>query len=88
MVGRRRDRADAGGQTAAGAAAVAAAAESPVAGAGDRVRGAAGVQLAAWPLVADPMDFVTRTLPYIFGTRDYFNSSIEGNGSTSACRSG
>ena len=26
------------------------------------------------------MDFVTRTLPYIFTTRDYFNSSIQGNG--------
>ena len=26
------------------------------------------------------MDFFTRTLPYILGTRDYFNSSIEGNG--------
>ncbi|WP_343601481.1 arabinofuranan 3-O-arabinosyltransferase [Mycobacterium sp.] len=36
--------------------------------------------LAALPLVSDPGDFVTRTLPYIFGTRDYFNSSIEGNG--------
>ncbi|MBB2772350.1 UNVERIFIED_ORG: arabinofuranan 3-O-arabinosyltransferase [Mycolicibacterium obuense] len=36
--------------------------------------------LAAWPLVSDPMSFVTRTLPYIMGTRDYFNSSIEGNG--------
>ncbi|HTY33777.1 arabinofuranan 3-O-arabinosyltransferase [Mycobacterium sp.] len=38
------------------------------------------VNLVAWPLVSDPMDFVTRTLPYIGGTRDYFNSSIEGNG--------
>jgi arabinofuranan 3-O-arabinosyltransferase len=35
---------------------------------------------AAWPLVADPMNFVKRTVPYILGTRDYFNSSIEGNG--------
>jgi arabinofuranan 3-O-arabinosyltransferase len=35
---------------------------------------------AAFPLVADPMDFYRRTLPYIFGTRDYFNSSILGNG--------
>ena len=26
------------------------------------------------------MNFVTRTLPYILGTRDYFNSSIQGNG--------
>jgi arabinofuranan 3-O-arabinosyltransferase len=30
--------------------------------------------------VTDPMDFVTRTLRYIFSTRDYFNSSILGNG--------
>jgi arabinofuranan 3-O-arabinosyltransferase len=36
--------------------------------------------VAAWPLVADPMNFITRTLPYIFSTRDYFNSSILGNG--------
>jgi arabinofuranan 3-O-arabinosyltransferase len=38
------------------------------------------VNVAAWPLVSDPMDFVTKTLPYIGGVRDYFNSSIEGNG--------
>ena len=37
--------------------------------------------IAAWPLVADPMNFVHRTVPYILGTRDYFNSSILGNGS-------
>ncbi|MGH3552446.1 MAG: arabinofuranan 3-O-arabinosyltransferase [Mycobacterium sp.] len=36
--------------------------------------------LAALPLVVHPMDFVTRTLPYMLGTRDYFNSSILGNG--------
>jgi arabinofuranan 3-O-arabinosyltransferase len=36
--------------------------------------------LAAWPLISDPMNFVKRTLPYIFSTRDYFNSSILGNG--------
>ncbi|WP_328354632.1 arabinofuranan 3-O-arabinosyltransferase [Mycobacterium sp. NBC_00419] len=36
--------------------------------------------VAAWPLVADPMNFVRRTLPYIFSTRDYFNSSVLGNG--------
>ncbi len=30
--------------------------------------------------MTDPMDFVTRTLRYIFTTRDYFNSSIQGNG--------
>ena len=35
---------------------------------------------AAWPLISDPMNFVTRTVPYIFTTRDYFNSSILGNG--------
>jgi arabinofuranan 3-O-arabinosyltransferase len=34
----------------------------------------------AWPLVSDPMSFVTRTLPYILSSRDYFNSSIVGNG--------
>jgi arabinofuranan 3-O-arabinosyltransferase len=38
------------------------------------------LNLAALPLIADPKDFFTRTLPYILGTRDYFNSSIEGNG--------
>jgi len=30
--------------------------------------------------VPDPMGFVTNTLPYIFSIRDYFNSSIQGNG--------
>jgi arabinofuranan 3-O-arabinosyltransferase len=35
---------------------------------------------AAWPLISDPMNFVTRTVPYIISTRDYFNSSILGNG--------
>jgi arabinofuranan 3-O-arabinosyltransferase len=34
----------------------------------------------AWPLVSDPMSFVRSTVPYIFSTRDYFNSSILGNG--------
>lgn len=38
------------------------------------------VNVAAWPLVSDPMDFVTKTVPYFLGTRDYFNSSVEGNG--------
>jgi arabinofuranan 3-O-arabinosyltransferase len=38
------------------------------------------VNAVAFPLVVRPMDFVTRTLPYILGVRDYFNSSIEGNG--------
>jgi arabinofuranan 3-O-arabinosyltransferase len=35
---------------------------------------------AAWPLISDPMNFVRNTVPYIFATRDYFNSSIQGNG--------
>ncbi len=34
----------------------------------------------AWPLVTDSASFVKFTLPYIMGTRDYFNSSILGNG--------
>jgi arabinofuranan 3-O-arabinosyltransferase len=38
------------------------------------------VNLAALPLISDPMDFFTRTVPYFLSTRDYFNSSIEGNG--------
>jgi arabinofuranan 3-O-arabinosyltransferase len=40
----------------------------------------AAINLIALPLVSHPMDFFTKTLPYIGGTRDYFNSSIEGNG--------
>jgi arabinofuranan 3-O-arabinosyltransferase len=36
--------------------------------------------VAAWPLVSDPMNFVRGTIPYIFSIRDYFNSSIQGNG--------
>jgi len=38
------------------------------------------INAVAFPLVNHPMDFFTRTVPYILGTRDYFNSSIEGNG--------
>jgi arabinofuranan 3-O-arabinosyltransferase len=34
----------------------------------------------AWPLVTDSENFVKHTLPYILGTRDYFNSSVLGNG--------
>ncbi|QCQ90864.1 glycosyltransferase family 87 protein [Rhodococcus sp. SGAir0479] len=34
----------------------------------------------AWPLSADPMEFVHHTLPYLMESRDYFNSSIVGNG--------
>ena len=44
--------------------------------------------VAAWPLVSDPMNFVTRTLRYISTTRDYFNSSIQATVSTTACRRG
>ncbi|WP_245649839.1 glycosyltransferase family 87 protein [Nocardia shimofusensis] len=44
---------------------------------------AAGVPVAltaiAWPLIEDADQFMTRTLPYLFETRDYFNSSIVGN---------
>jgi arabinofuranan 3-O-arabinosyltransferase len=36
--------------------------------------------LAALPLIVHPLDFITRTVPYMLGVRDYFNSSIEGNG--------
>ena len=35
-----------------------------------------------------PDEFVTRTLPYIFSIRDYFNSSIRATASTTACRCG
>ncbi|MBD0323751.1 MAG: DUF2029 domain-containing protein, partial [Aldersonia sp.] len=33
----------------------------------------------AWPLTQDPTDFVRYTLPYLFESRDYFNSAIVGN---------
>ena len=36
--------------------------------------------LVAWPLVVDSGNFIQRTLPYILSTRDYFNSSVLGNG--------
>ena len=35
---------------------------------------------AAWPYANDPMAFVTRTAPYLFETRNYYNSSIAGMG--------
>lgn len=35
----------------------------------------------AWPWAADPWQFVERTVPYLLQSRDYFNSSITGNGS-------
>ncbi|MFD4440546.1 glycosyltransferase family 87 protein [Nocardia sp. NPDC058519] len=45
---------------------------------------ALGVPLAltaiAWPLSADPEKFFTHVMPYLAETRDYFNSSIGGNG--------
>ncbi|MFC4602787.1 glycosyltransferase family 87 protein [Rhodococcus kronopolitis] len=34
----------------------------------------------AWPLAADPMEFINHTLPYLTESRDYFNSAIVGNG--------
>ncbi|MGL4305035.1 MAG: glycosyltransferase family 87 protein [Mycobacteriaceae bacterium] len=34
----------------------------------------------AWPLSNDPMAFFERTSPYLIKSRDYFNSSIVGNG--------
>lgn len=39
-----------------------------------------GFNVVAWPLVQDSGNFVHRTLPYILSTRDYFNSSVLGNG--------
>lgn len=36
--------------------------------------------IVAWPLVVDRGNFIRRTLPYILSTRDYFNSSVLGNG--------
>ena len=40
----------------------------------------AAFNLVAWPLVVDRGNFIHRTLPYILSTRDYFNSSVIGNG--------
>ncbi len=34
----------------------------------------------AWPLVSDAHRFIENTVPYLMATRDYFNSSIVGNG--------
>jgi len=36
--------------------------------------------LVAWPLVVDRGNFLHRTMPYLLSTRDYFNSSVLGNG--------
>ncbi|MED5800251.1 glycosyltransferase family 87 protein [Gordonia sp. Z-3] len=38
------------------------------------------LNIIAWPLIADPNSFVTRTVPYLGEARDYYNSSIAGNG--------
>ncbi|WP_299574704.1 glycosyltransferase family 87 protein [uncultured Williamsia sp.] len=46
--------------------------------------GAIGIPLVltalAWPLSVDPVDFIKRTVPYLGEARDYYNSSIAGNG--------
>lgn len=46
--------------------------------------GAIGVPLVltalAWPMSVDPWEFVKRTVPYLGEARDYYNSSIAGNG--------
>lgn len=34
----------------------------------------------AWPVSADPKSFLSHTVPYLTSTRDYYNSSITGNG--------
>ncbi|WP_446223121.1 glycosyltransferase family 87 protein [Nocardia sp. IBHARD005] len=34
----------------------------------------------AWPLSKDPEKFFTHVVPYLAKTRDYFNSSVSGNG--------
>ncbi|MGH3970887.1 MAG: glycosyltransferase family 87 protein, partial [Mycobacterium sp.] len=34
----------------------------------------------AWPLLSDPMDYVTRILPYVMDVRDYANYSVAGVG--------
>ena len=38
------------------------------------------LNVAAWPLIVDAKDFIVRTAPYLFASRDYYNSSISGNG--------
>ncbi|UQE73270.1 DUF2029 domain-containing protein [Gordonia sp. PP30] len=38
------------------------------------------LNLAAWPLIVDSRSFLDRTVPYLSETRDYYNSSIAGNG--------
>lgn len=38
------------------------------------------LNIVAWPLIVDSGSFITRTLPYLGESRDYYNSSISGNG--------
>ncbi len=38
------------------------------------------LNIVAWPLIVDANSFVTRTVPYLGEARDYYNSSIAGNG--------
>ncbi|MGV9713375.1 glycosyltransferase family 87 protein [Gordonia sp. NPDC003424] len=38
------------------------------------------LNIVAWPLIVDSSSFVTRTFPYLNEARDYYNSSIAGNG--------
>ncbi|GAA3960578.1 glycosyltransferase family 87 protein [Gordonia caeni] len=38
------------------------------------------LNIAAWPLLVDARSFIDRTAPYLLATRDYYNSSISGNG--------
>ena len=38
--------------------------------------------IVAWPLSVDANDFISRTVPYLGEARDYYNSSIAGNGAS------
>ena len=38
------------------------------------------LNIVAWPVSADPMSFIKNTVPYLGEARDYYNSSIAGNG--------
>lgn len=38
------------------------------------------LNIVAWPLIVDRNSFLTRTFPYLNEARDYYNSSIAGNG--------
>ena len=65
VVGRRRDRVVAGGQTAVSAAALAAAAQPAMARTRHRDRGAAGVQPGGDAVGRRPDELLPQTLPYI-----------------------